>query len=223
MTSSISDVAADRLWQFQLRKENKAILSQLQSSEQKRRLILEENERRFQVSEEKIARLESKLAELERRYASKLEVLEQFHTEQQARWADTEAQLQRIASTYEPKPPSSNSPPIPLQQATASLNTYLVQATARLDALSSPSESMEIELVNAFIAGMSSPSERQQLTAWLQQVHPSTQKKDGRIEILCDWVSLRNALQNVGLLEAEQDSIYSIGAHDEQERDTSFR
>ncbi|CAD6503973.1 BgTH12-05714 [Blumeria graminis f. sp. triticale] len=223
MTSSISDVAADRLWQFQLRKENKAILSQLQSSEQKRQLMLEENERRFQVSEEKMARLESKLAELERRYASKLEVLEQCHTEQQAQWTATEAQLQRIAGTYEPEPPSSKSPPPPLQQAAAGLNSYLVQATARLGAFPSPSEAMEIELVNAFIAGMSSPSERQQLTAWLQQVHPSTQKKDGRIEILCDWVSLKDALQNVGLLEAEKDSIYSIRTHDEQERDTSFR
>lgn len=223
MTSSISDVAADRLWQFQLRKENKAILSQLQSSEQKRQLMLEENERRFQVSEEKMARLESKLAELERRYASKLEVLEQCHTEQQAQWTATEAQLQRIAGTYEPEPPSSKSPPPPLQQAAADLNSYLVQATARLGAFPSPSEAMEIELVNAFIAGMSSPSERQQLTAWLQQVHPSTQKKDGRIEILCDWVSLKDALQNVGLLEAEKDSIYSIRTHDEQERDTSFR
>lgn len=223
MTSSISDVAADRLWQFQLRKENKAILSQLQSSEQKRQLMLEENERRFKVSEEKMARLESKLAELERRYASKLEVLEQCHTEQQAQWTATEAQLQRIAGTYEPEPPSSKSPPPPLQQAAAGLNSYLVQATARLGAFPSPSEAMEIELVNAFIAGMSSPSERQQLTAWLQQVHPSTQKKDGRIEILCNWVSLKDALQNVGLLEAEKDSIYSIRTHDEQERDTSFR
>ena len=59
-------VAADKLWQFQLRKENKALLEQLQENERRRQLDASEAERKLKDSADRIIALESRLSEVER-------------------------------------------------------------------------------------------------------------------------------------------------------------
>jgi hypothetical protein len=59
-------VAADKLWQFQLRKENKALLEQLQENERRRQFDAAEAERKLTESTNRIIALESRLSEIER-------------------------------------------------------------------------------------------------------------------------------------------------------------
>lgn len=59
-------VATDKLWQFQLRKENKALLEQLQENERRRQYDTAESDRKLKESADKIIALESRLAEHDR-------------------------------------------------------------------------------------------------------------------------------------------------------------
>jgi hypothetical protein len=66
MGPKMAAVAADKLWQFQLRKENKALLEQLQENERRRQLDASEAERKLKDSADRIITLESRLSEVER-------------------------------------------------------------------------------------------------------------------------------------------------------------
>jgi hypothetical protein len=58
--------AADTLWQFQLRKENKALLEQIQEQERRRQVDAAEADRKFKESANRIIALESRISEMER-------------------------------------------------------------------------------------------------------------------------------------------------------------
>jgi len=67
----------------------------------------------------------------------------------------------------------------------------------------------EIEFVDAFIAGIASPIERDDLSSKLEQWHPSRTKKDGNIQLLCRWEDVKEAMVSVGLMAetgGEEDS-----------------
>jgi hypothetical protein len=65
MGPKMAAVAADKLWQFQLRKENKALLEQLQENERRRQLDASEAEKKLKDSADRIIALESRLSEVE--------------------------------------------------------------------------------------------------------------------------------------------------------------
>jgi hypothetical protein len=66
LTSNLAAVAGDKLWQFQLRKENKALLEQLQEIERRRQFDAAEAEKKLKESTDRIIALESRLSEIER-------------------------------------------------------------------------------------------------------------------------------------------------------------
>jgi septal ring factor EnvC (AmiA/AmiB activator) len=67
-TSSTIETAKDRLWEFQLRKENKAILQEIKIAAKDRQKDQAEYERKMKASSGRIDALEAKLADLERLY-----------------------------------------------------------------------------------------------------------------------------------------------------------
>ena len=56
----------NKLWQFQLRKENKVLLEQMQEHEKRRQFDAAESDRKLKEGADKIIALESRLAEYER-------------------------------------------------------------------------------------------------------------------------------------------------------------
>jgi DNA repair exonuclease SbcCD ATPase subunit len=66
LNPNLAATVADKLWQFQLRKENKAILDQLQENERRRQADAAEAERKLKESANRIKALESRLSEVER-------------------------------------------------------------------------------------------------------------------------------------------------------------
>ena len=63
---STAETAANNLWEYQLRKENKAILEQVRKIGEKRDADVSENMRRMQEGEKRRLVLEARVAELER-------------------------------------------------------------------------------------------------------------------------------------------------------------
>jgi hypothetical protein len=59
-------IMADKLWQFQLRKENKALLEQILELESRHQFDAAEADRKHNESADQIVALESRLAEIER-------------------------------------------------------------------------------------------------------------------------------------------------------------
>lgn len=60
---------------------------------------------------------------------------------------------------------------------------------------------MEVTFIAAFIKGITSESARDRLVDELRQSHPSINKKDGRIEILCEWGDVLEGMKRAGLLD----------------------
>jgi len=58
----------------------------------------------------------------------------------------------------------------------------------------------EIEFVSAFIAGISSEKHKHALLAEMEQLHPFRTKKDGKIQLLCQWEDVEEGLVNAGLI-----------------------
>ncbi|KAI1003576.1 hypothetical protein K3495_g4636 [Podosphaera aphanis] len=286
--SSIAEVAADRLWQFQLRKENKTILDRLETNEQMKEMLHQKTEKKLQEGEEKLKRLEARISELERECLSKKQAFENFKLEQKSQIAEikqqikqflesrnsmTEGEIKKImerlttasnhrtvlnkksasatkdscsrlqpvrqlhytANHEQPQIPLSvprlpergiqlrlkdasvnrrpntrgqlkslenslhngpGSTGLPkLNQGTNQLKHYYEYASSTLALVSSPTEQFEIDFVNSFINGIISPKISEKLVGQLQQTHPSKQKKDGRVEILCSWFDLGEAIK----------------------------
>lgn len=63
---STAEMAANTLWEYQLRKENKAILEQIRKYGDKRDADVAENMKRFQEGEKRRLALEARVVELER-------------------------------------------------------------------------------------------------------------------------------------------------------------
>lgn len=63
---STAEMAANTMWEYQLRKENKAILEQIRKYGDKRDADVAENMKRFQEGEKRRLALEARVAELER-------------------------------------------------------------------------------------------------------------------------------------------------------------
>jgi hypothetical protein len=73
--SSGEDNPADRLWTFQLRKENAALLKLLEECKRQQQIIDAENKRKIKEGEERLAALEAKEVEYERQKQRELEAL----------------------------------------------------------------------------------------------------------------------------------------------------
>jgi hypothetical protein len=58
----------------------------------------------------------------------------------------------------------------------------------------------EIEFVDAFIAGINSDAERDDLSSQLEQWHPSRTKKDGNIQLMCRWEDVEEGMIATGLM-----------------------
>ncbi|RKF58724.1 hypothetical protein OnM2_065031 [Erysiphe neolycopersici] len=285
---SIAHVAAERLWKFQLRKENKAILDELQDHENKRKSLLETNQKRFEAGEERILKLEAKIVQLEQEHNKKMEAWEKFKNEQRAQTAELKMQIRlflqtrgiltedeickimmdRVSmSSLENRAvvssrrailktqnlvnrnsrshcPTTNEEAVPqvtevglkakakeipitkyqdtrrerkaikqtiqvsrptntveesklprLSQGRVQLKLYYEQADSIRSSSDISEEQLETEFVNSFIKGISNYKAREKLTGQLQQIHPSKQKKDGRVEILCSWAELGEAIK----------------------------
>jgi hypothetical protein len=78
MSPKMGAVAADKLWQFQLRKENKALLEQLQEQERHRQFDAAEVDRKLKESADRIITLESRLSEVEREKARDNQARKEF-------------------------------------------------------------------------------------------------------------------------------------------------
>ncbi|KAE8441349.1 hypothetical protein EG329_005498 [Mollisiaceae sp. DMI_Dod_QoI] len=65
-TQSTAEIAANSLWEYQLRKENRAILEQIRKIGDKRDAEVSENMKRFQEGEKRRLALEARVLELER-------------------------------------------------------------------------------------------------------------------------------------------------------------
>jgi flagellar motility protein MotE (MotC chaperone) len=63
-----ADLAANKLWEYQLRRENKVILQEIKEAAKRREANNAEAERKTNVLDERIAALEAKVAEFERMY-----------------------------------------------------------------------------------------------------------------------------------------------------------
>lgn len=83
-----------------------------------------------------------------------------------------------------------------LVQGRKQLGRYFEQAGLARTSIAFTSEQTEIDFVNSFIRGITSSKIREKLIGQLQQIHPSKQKKDGRVEILCDWTQLGLLIEN---------------------------
>lgn len=57
----------------------------------------------------------------------------------------------------------------------------------------------DIDFVNAFIRGMTSKKAREKVVDELRQLHPSRAKKDGWVEVLCEWDDVEHGLRRAGL------------------------
>lgn len=101
-SSSISafEMATDKLWRFQLRKENKAILVELQENERRRKSLLEANQKRFEVAEEKIFKLELKVAQLEKENLKNLQLWEKLKNEERAEMTELKMQLKLFLHSH---------------------------------------------------------------------------------------------------------------------------
>jgi hypothetical protein len=64
----------------------------------------------------------------------------------------------------------------------------------------------EIEFVDAFIAGITSPGKRDDLSTQLEQWHPSRTKKDGNIQLMCRWEDVEEAMVVAGLMAEKANS-----------------
>ena len=84
LSPKLAGVAADKLWQFQLRKENKALLELVQENERRSQLDTAEASRKHKESTDRIIALESRLAEHEREKARDEQARKEFMKEDAA-------------------------------------------------------------------------------------------------------------------------------------------
>jgi hypothetical protein len=74
----IAETARDRMWEFQLRKENKAMLQEIRNAAKQRELEQAEIDRTTRASTELLATIEARLAALENAYKEDQKGREKF-------------------------------------------------------------------------------------------------------------------------------------------------
>lgn len=86
-----------------------------------------------------------------------------------------------------------------LVQGKDDIKTYYNAANEIFKRLNINHAEMEFAFVSAFISGMTETKMSNKVTTELQQLHPSRNRKDGRIEVLCDWDDVREGLRKAGV------------------------
>jgi len=92
-----------------------------------------------------------------------------------------------------------------LSQGTGHIKTYYNNANDVFKTLNMSDPQMEIDFISAFIKGMADSKIGNKLLTELQQLHPSRSRKDGRIEVLCDWDDVPEGLRRAGLLSPSKE------------------
>jgi hypothetical protein len=87
-----------------------------------------------------------------------------------------------------------------LAQGTNHIKTFYNNANEVFKGLDVNDAQLEVDFVSAFISGITDPKISNRLVSELQRAHPSRNKKDGRIEVLCDWDDVPEGLRKAGLL-----------------------
>jgi len=100
--------------------------------------------------------------------------------------------------SQQPRPQISNISQ--LAQGVNHIKTYYNDSHEVFKRLNLNETQLEVDFVSAFISGITDPKMRNRLIAELQQLHPSRNRKDGRIEVLCDWHDIPEGLRKAGLL-----------------------
>ncbi|KAE9381500.1 hypothetical protein N431DRAFT_425071 [Stipitochalara longipes BDJ] len=307
LSPKLAGVATDKLWQFQLRKENKALLDQIQENERRRQFDTTEADRKLKESTDRITALESRLAKYEREKTREDQARRDFMKEDAAfktnlknflegrvsevelstimgeslatrstavllsRDAGTLGNMpasepatshhfklmpatilptsrdqepaissdtangqrqkaprnrpkptiarrpvtrSRIKSMDSPTETAAGSPHARLQisnitrlsQGTNHIKTYYNESNDVFKGLSMNEAQQEVDFVSAFISGITDPKIKNRLIAELQQLHPSRNRKDGRIEVLCDWDDIPDGLKKAGLLSPAKET-----------------
>lgn len=92
-----------------------------------------------------------------------------------------------------------------LSQGTGHIKTYYNNANDVFKTLNMSDPKMEIDFISAFIKGIADSKIGNKLLTELQQLHPSRSRKDGRIEVLCDWDDVPEGLRRAGLLSPSKE------------------
>jgi hypothetical protein len=93
-----------------------------------------------------------------------------------------------------------------LSQGTNHVKTYYNNANEVFKGLNMNEAQLEVDFVSAFISGITDGKIKNMLIAELQKLHPSRNRKDGRIEVLCDWDDIPEGLRKAGLLSPAKES-----------------
>jgi hypothetical protein len=102
--------------------------------------------------------------------------------------------------------PIPAAPKLPrLSQGTNHIKTYYNNANDVFKTLDMNDPQMEIDFISSFIKGIADPKTGNKLLTELQQLHPSRSRKDGSIEVLCDWDDVPEGLRRAGLLSPSKE------------------
>jgi hypothetical protein len=104
------------------------------------------------------------------------------------------------ANVSPPVAKSASSKPSRLMQGPGSVSSYYTATEKAHSKLPNMNSQGEIEFVSAFIAGLSSEKHKNALIAEMEQLHPFRTKKDGKIQLLCQWEDVEEGLVNAGLI-----------------------
>ena len=104
-------------------------------------------------------------------------------------------------------PPRTEAFKVPrLAQGTNHIKTYYNNANEVFKGLDVNDAQLEVDFVSAFISGITDPKIKSRLISELQQLHPSRNRKDGRIEVLCEWDDIPEGLRKAGLLSPAKET-----------------
>jgi len=92
-----------------------------------------------------------------------------------------------------------------LSQGTGHIKTYYNNANDVFKTLNMSDPQTEIDFISAFIKGIADSKIGNKLLTELQQRHPSRSRKDGRIEVLCEWDDVPEGLRKAGLLSPSKE------------------
>jgi hypothetical protein len=92
-----------------------------------------------------------------------------------------------------------------LVQGTNHIKTYYHTANEVFKGLNMNDGQTEVDFVAAFISGITDSKIGNRLVIELQRLHPCRNRKDGRVEVLCDWDDVTEGLRKAGLLSSAKE------------------
>jgi hypothetical protein len=108
-----------------------------------------------------------------------------------------------VAAIIAPHAVASQPANVPLlEQGNNTLTTYHKNACAAFEAFSKDRQ-VEIEFIGQFIKGIREPKTRNMLVDELQKANPCRTNKDGKVEILCEWMDVIEGLKKAGIVTVE--------------------